>query len=596
MFRDSIIGNLKRLQSVSLRPFRPSAARPGSAKQLLLITLGCAVVLGGFYSLSLLGPRQYESASRRSAITKEQAERLRTLADEAEARWDALKKARAEAKASFTDDDLRVIGEAAISRFQYENQVDGAGTHYLDLKKELHDRSGERLRAESVRLEKLAAIEEREQRWAAAQKLYGEALATEERLNTDFEESSFKNLQRTNFLASRVRVMIAKPLWDRSVESEKAGDAAVAKGDLTSAIAAFDIARRDNFRLEQEFRGLTRADSFRTRKLERRLDTLRSTTVRDRALARITQAETDVLARNFANLAVLRAEAEAAVRELTETYRESEYAAPDYVAGLTRRAQNAASAPEAEAVEHDLVNFEVAVRAGNTAAAGMIEGLQRSVQRMRELFPASDRIGAGTAERVAFLFEHRTEIAIVGSAVKGTLLPMPGRPQTLALTTETPQRLYTLVMGDNPSASKGEDRPVESLTRTEARTFCKRLGWLLARTVRLPDEAEFTVLAGKPDAAALAKIARIIDNSDGRAAPIPAAPANEAGFRDLFGNVAEWIDSPSTAKSDDGIVAGGDAESTASQLVRSPFRRMMTGERSRFVGFRFIVETPASTR
>lgn len=572
------------------------ASRRGSARQIILVTLGCVVVLGGFYSLSLLGPSRYESAARRSSLSKEQAEHLRTLADEAEARWDALKAKRNETKTPFTDEDLAVIGEAAIARFQYENQVDGAGSHYPDLKKELHDRSGERLRAESIRLEKLALIEEREGRYEAAGKLYGDAVAAEEKINTDFGESSFKNTRRTNLLLSRVKVMTAKPLWDKSVASEKTGEAAFAAGDIPGAIAALDSARADNFRLEQEFRGLTPADSFRTRKLEHRLATIRSITVRDRVLARITQAEKDALDRKFANLGTLRAEAEAGLRELTESYPESEYAAPELVADLTRRAQNAASAPEAESVERDLAALETAVRKGDAAAAGMIEGIQRGVQRMRELFPAADRIGVETAERVAFLFEHRTEISIVGAAVKGTLRPMPGRPEVLALSTETPQRLYALVMGENPSASKGDDRPVESLTRAEARAFCKRLGWLLCRTVRLPDESEFLLLAGKPDAATLAKTARLIDNSDGRAAAIPAAPAVASGFRDIHGNVAEWIESPAAEKSEDGLVAGGDAESTAAQLVVNPFRHMPAGERSRFVGFRFIVETPASTR
>ncbi len=579
------------------RPLRHSDARPGSIRQLALITLGCVVVLGGFYSLSLLGPHQYERATRPNNISKEQAEHLRTLAAAAEERWNALKKMRRETKTPYSEDDLRVIGEATVARFQYETQVAGVPEHHLELKKELQDRSGERLREESTQLEKLADIEEREQRYAAAEKLYSDALATEERLNTDFPESSFVNIQRTNYLAGRVRLMIAKPLWDRSLAAEKAGEESYAKGDLPAAIVELDSARRDNLRLEQELRGLTRADSLRTRKLERRLDTLKSISVRDRALARITQAEKDVLARNFTRLNTLRSEAEAAVRELTQTYRESEYAAPAYVGDLTRRTQNAASAPEAESVEHDLVAFEAAVRRGDTAAAGMIEGIQRSVQRIRELFPESDLIGVATAERVAFLFEHRTEIRIVGSAVKGALRPMPGRPEIIALATETPQRLYVLVMGDNPSATKADERPVESLTRAEARTFCKRLGWLLARTVRLPDESEFTLLAGKPSAATLAKTARLLDNSDGRSAAIPAAPeADAAGFRDVFGNVAEWVESAATAKSDEGLVAGGDAESTAAQLVRTPFSHMQAHERSRFVGFRFVVETPASTR
>ena len=576
---------------VPATPSRLTRPRAGSARQAIVITLSCAAVLGAFYALSQLGARHYESPGHRSQISKEQAEKLRTLAEEAEAKWEAVKRKRAQEKSPYTEDDLRIIGEAAVSRLQYESQVEGAENHYPVLKKELHDRIGEKMREESIGIENRAAIEARGKHYAEAERLFAAAAEIEERLNADYPESSFKNMQRTVFLESQARLMHAKPIWEHSIASEAAGENAFAKGDLNAAIAAIDTARETNYRLETDYRGLTPADSFRTRNLEYRLDTLRSTSLRDHALETVALAEKAVAAHRFEDLAASRKETEVTLKELAEKYPNSDYAKPEYVADIVRRAQNAAAAPDAEAVIRDLRALDTAIRRGDTTAAGMIENLRRTVMREREMYPASDLVAKDAEARVNFLFDHRTEIAVVVAAIKGSLLPMPGRQTTLVARTETTQRLYGLVMGDNPSATKDDARPVESVSYAEALAFCRRLGWLIARPVRLPDEGEFRILAGKPDAKSLAAFARAIDNSDGTAAPVPAAKADAAGFNDVLGNVGEWITPPPDAKPGDGFVAGGDAEDTLAQLAQVPVRRVNAGDHSRFTGFRFIVET-----
>ncbi len=572
----------------------PRPARPGSAKQVVFITLACACVLGTFYALSQLGPDSYSVGSRRPPVSREQEEKLRTAAESAEERWIALKRLRASTKTAFTDEDLRVIGEAAVARMQYENAVEVPAQTYPALRKELHDRSGERLRAESVRLENLAVAEARAGRHPAAEALFKQAGEVENRLVSDFPESSFKNMQRMVYLDSQMRLMQAKPLWERCQSAEKDADTAYAKGALPQAIAAMEAAREASYRLERSFRGLTPADSFHTRNLERRLSTLKSITLRDRALATLSRADKAVADRAFDDLPTLRKEVEDTVRELAEKYPDSEHAAPAALADLVRRAQNAASAPDAESVERELLALDTAIRKGDPASHAMIESLGRSVQRVRSLYPESDRIGQETGERVEFLFRHRTEVALLSASVDAALRPIPGRPGLRILQTETPQRLYSLVMGDNPSADQGDLRPVESLTRAEALLFCKRLGWLIARPVRLPDEGEFRALVGTPAASTLATLARSIDNSNGIPAPVPAAKPDAADLADLLGNVAEWLAPAPGAKPAEALVAGGSAESTLVELARVPLTRRASSERSRFVGFRFIVEQPTA--
>jgi formylglycine-generating enzyme required for sulfatase activity len=60
---------------------------------------------------------------------------------------------------------------------------------------------------------------------------------------------------------------------------------------------------------------------------------------------------------------------------------------------------------------------------------------------------------------------------------------------------EVTQAQYQAIMGNNPSKSKGEKRPVEKVTWDDAVEFCKRLKQKTGRTYRLPSEAEWEYAA-----------------------------------------------------------------------------------------------------
>ena len=53
------------------------------------------------------------------------------------------------------------------------------------------------------------------------------------------------------------------------------------------------------------------------------------------------------------------------------------------------------------------------------------------------------------------------------------------------------QEQWQAIMGNNPSAFKGDKRPVESISWYEAQEFCKHLSQRTGRKYRLPSEAEW---------------------------------------------------------------------------------------------------------
>jgi formylglycine-generating enzyme required for sulfatase activity len=113
---------------------------------------------------------------------------------------------------------------------------------------------------------------------------------------------------------------------------------------------------------------------------------------------------------------------------------------------------------------------------------------------------------------------------------------------------EVTQAQWQAVMGSNSSTIKGDDRPVETVSKDEAQGFLARLN---ARNdgyrYRLPTEAEweYAARAGGAQAASLNKLDEVAwyaANSGDETHPVGQKKPNAWGLYDMLGNVREWVD------------------------------------------------------
>jgi formylglycine-generating enzyme required for sulfatase activity len=112
---------------------------------------------------------------------------------------------------------------------------------------------------------------------------------------------------------------------------------------------------------------------------------------------------------------------------------------------------------------------------------------------------------------------------------------------------EVTQSQWQAVMGSNPSTIKGDDHPVETVSKNDAHDFLARLN---ARNdgykYRLPTEAEWEYAARAGTAglltAPLDEVAWYGANSEDETHPVGMKKPNAWGLYDMLGNVREWVE------------------------------------------------------
>lgn len=113
------------------------------------------------------------------------------------------------------------------------------------------------------------------------------------------------------------------------------------------------------------------------------------------------------------------------------------------------------------------------------------------------------------------------------------------------------QKQWKMIMGNNPSHFKGEDRPVEMVSWNEVQEFIKKLNAAESTDkYRLPSEAEWEYVcrAGTQtrysfgdDESKLNEYAWYAENSGSKTHPICRKKPNSWGLYDMHGNVWEWV-------------------------------------------------------
>jgi formylglycine-generating enzyme required for sulfatase activity len=108
------------------------------------------------------------------------------------------------------------------------------------------------------------------------------------------------------------------------------------------------------------------------------------------------------------------------------------------------------------------------------------------------------------------------------------------------------QKQYADVMGSSPSNFRGDDLPVDGVSRDDAVAFCKKLSEKEGKTYRLPTKAEWEYACRAGSTGPYAGDGKLDDmawfggNSVGKTHPVGTKQPNAWGLYDMQGNVWEW--------------------------------------------------------
>ena len=417
-----------------------------------------------------------------------------------------------------------------------------------------------------------------------------EAIVLQKKINEVYPLSSYFDINRLTVLNRQLDYLNAYPIYNEILDLEAQVNLLV---ESKSWLEAADIVARimeKQLYLNSEYRSSDLADNIKLNSLRLKRVRYLSAPLYDKIRNFEIEAEKLIEKREFSVAAELYKKALNIQDELNKSFPESVYSSNDKANELLRKKESAASYELGELL--NTLNFKIDkdLRERKVMQAkDKIVKIADALERMDREFPLSSYNDGGLRVKIKFLNYIRNDIELIQDRVYESIVPVPGEPGIKMLKTEVSQAFYSTIIGFNPSRFVGNEMPVESVNWIEAREFCRRLSWIMGLRVRLPKEYEFRAAIGSLRYVKIEKF--VVSNAEEKKLSKIASkqPLGE-GFYDLLGNVSEWLFTDGVFENEPVKHIGGHFNDRLNTIYSVPVRVVNRNERSRLIGFRFIVE------
>lgn len=554
----------------------------------LLVILAAAAVIGFFYFLTLMSPGKSVKAPSEYIDPSVESSQLLKESEELEAEFE--KSASAGIVSAAEVDKLRKairLQEIYIEKARATSSDRAPMNRLTCLRTRLHNVEAEPLSRLVADFEKNARSAEESGDSEAADRFYRQAYDIQDKINRGYWLSDFKSVTKVVEIDKAIKNLQVRPMYEESLAAEQRAKEAVSKSDWKAAVAEYEKAVQISRDISLKFPTSGYNDYMRIQRMRGELDSLKSSDLKVEIEKLLGEADGLQKKGEFAAASDRYAMAAVRQKDINQLFPRSIHASEERLSeysNLSTEAKSRIYAAEVSAIDRE---FTEAVRSSDIAkASDLSSNLVARVEQFRKDFPRNSDITSEDLIRVRYLNFTIRQIADIQKLVKSALLPV-GSGGKKMLKTEVTQKLYSLVMQENPSRNQSsEDNPVESVTYQEAMTFCQRLGWILGMKVSLPTEAEFVDAVGNLRYADIDAISWNGSNSGGSIHPVAAKKANDKGFFDLLGNVGEFV---LGVEEGSARVLGGGAQTSADAISVLPRAMADANQRNRMTGFRITV-------
>jgi len=549
------------------------------------------IVLGAAWALSSFGVHRISYSHPEYLDERAVSPELLAMLDKS--RKDEQEFRDKEKNGAIKPEDLPELQEAIDLQEQFMERTGqdvAAGNQRLaDMRTSLQNYQTDPMLDRSMDLEQQAEDVANSGNNTAAIDLYTQAMNLQSQIDDNYPLSKNRDFTRAAKIQHQINFLTAQPLAEQSQADEATARAALVKEDWDTAQLNFQLAYDLQARLNREFADQQFVDVKRQEELQDELVSLHSTGAHEQVEQLLAQAQ--AAAADPLKAAEFLQDALREQQDLIKNFPQSRFADPALAETIDTEMQTAMSRPVADEIKQQADGLAVALRNRHCQEArDNVAILVQKVEHFRENFPRSPLLEGDIEQRLEYINFKAADLAGIQDRVYGQLLALPGKKDLRLLKEEVPQSLYQAVIGGNPSRNPGPALPVDSVSWGDAEEFCRHLGWILARPVRLPTKEEFLLAVGDPGKLDVTAATWNLDDSGGRTQPVATKAPNALGFYDLLGNVAEWLDRPADEDDDKAPVIGNSAETPVDSIRDLTATDVATIDRSRFTGFRMVVD------